>query len=359
MQAYSMVRDGDRREYLHRVLRTRRPGLSSRPVALAQHGTANRIQGVFLRKFLASVTARPAARDGGSIPGFPTLRILMAPLAVRIPPVRPAPSDRPPPYGASGGTEAAPLSPPAVADPGRSTVGLSTIARFVEQHGASPHHRAGEQRPLFELGHDLHAADASPFSPDLAQLTAVPRRPNQQAPEFFRNAPVGGRSQPPAGAALETFPRCWFGPLRGRPAAHSGVRGGSEQHRETRRLMDLAILRQGLRAPRGRRFASKAGIATAAAAAGRGGPVRARQAAARSRRPRQPAAQRAGTDKPDPVAARAGSESAAARHRPVRSGSAVPEAGSRRPGARQFGRGVDGRRQLHVYGRLRGRAWLA
>jgi len=154
------------------------------------------------------------------------------------------------------------------------------------------------------------------FSADLGELTGFLETKIQQAPEFFRNAPVVVDLSHLREAALD-FPLL-VGLLRGLGLLPIGVRGGSEQHRETARLMDLAILAQGSRGPAAA-VASKAGIATAApqpAAAPRAGTDRPQPVAQAA----QPAAQRAGTDKPDPVAAPGSAVSGKLVTRPVRSG---------------------------------------
>jgi len=123
------------------------------------------------------------------------------------------------------------------------------------------------------------------------------------------------------------------GLLRGLGLLPIGVRGGSEQHRETARLMDLAILSQGSRGP------------AAAVASKAGAPRRARR-----RRRHRAGGRTAGAHR-----CRARRE---ARHPPGAVGAAAlrPGRGPGRAGARQLGGGAHGRRNIHVYGVLRGRA---
>ena len=107
------------------------------------------------------------------------------------------------------------------------------------------------------------------FSADLGELSRFLETKIQQAPEFFRNAPVVVDLSHLPEVALD-FPLL-VGLLRGLGLLPIGVRGGSEQHRETARLMDLAILSQGSRGPTAA-VATKAG---APAAAQRSAPERA------------------------------------------------------------------------------------
>jgi septum site-determining protein MinC len=112
------------------------------------------------------------------------------------------------------------------------------------------------------------------FSADLGELSCFLETKIQQAPEFFRNAPVVVDLSHLPEVALD-FPLL-VGLLRGLGLLPIGVRGGSEQHRETARLMDLAILAQGARGP-GAAIAAKPGAPAAAPAPAsqRGAPERA------------------------------------------------------------------------------------
>jgi septum site-determining protein MinC len=164
------------------------------------------------------------------------------------------------------------------------------------------------------------------FGADLGELSRFLETKIEQAPEFFRNAPVVVDLSQLPDVALD-FPLL-VGLLRGLGLLPIGVRGGSEQHRETARLMDLAVLAQGSRGP-----------AAAAAAATRPGvaPV-----------PEKPAA-------PAPaVSATAGKIVT----RPVRSGQRLYAQGGDLVVLAPVSAGAelmaDG--HIHVYGPLRGRA---
>jgi len=85
------------------------------------------------------------------------------------------------------------------------------------------------------------------FGADLGELSRFLETKIAQAPEFFRNAPVVVDLGQLPDVALD-FPLL-VGLLRGLGLLPIGVRGGSEQHRETARLMDLAVLAQGSRGP--------------------------------------------------------------------------------------------------------------
>jgi len=85
------------------------------------------------------------------------------------------------------------------------------------------------------------------FGADLRALSRFLEDKIEQAPEFFRNAPVVVDLSQLPDVALD-FPLL-VGLLRGLGLLPIGVRGGSEQHRETARLMDLAVLAQGGRGP--------------------------------------------------------------------------------------------------------------
>ena len=85
------------------------------------------------------------------------------------------------------------------------------------------------------------------FGADLGALSRYLETKIQQAPEFFRNAPVVLDLSQLPDVALDV--PLLVGLLRGLGLLPIGVRGGSEQHRETARLMDLAILAQGSRGP--------------------------------------------------------------------------------------------------------------
>lgn len=101
------------------------------------------------------------------------------------------------------------------------------------------------------------------FGADLAELSRFLETKIRQAPEFFRNAPVVVDLSRLPEVALD-FPLL-VGLLRGQGLLPIGVRGGSEQHRETARLMDLAILSQGARGP-GAAIVPKGGGAAASPA---------------------------------------------------------------------------------------------
>ena len=164
------------------------------------------------------------------------------------------------------------------------------------------------------------------FGADLGELSRFLETKIAQAPEFFRNAPVVVDLSQLPDVALD-FPLL-VGLLRGLGLLPIGVRGGSEQHRETARLMDLAVLAQGSRGP-------------AAAAA-------------------RPAAAPAATEKPaappppPPVPAGGGKIVT----RPVRSGQRLSAQGGDLVVLAPVSAGAelmaDG--HIHVYGPLRGRA---
>jgi septum site-determining protein MinC len=124
------------------------------------------------------------------------------------------------------------------------------------------------------------------------------------------------------------------GLLRGLGLLPIGVRGGSEQHRETARLMDLAILSQGSRGP-------------AAAVASKAGAPAAGPPSAMSPRP--------GAERPAPAAAGPGGRLVT---RPVRSGQRLYAQGGDLVVLAPVSSGAelmaDG--NIHVYGVLRGRA---
>lgn len=166
------------------------------------------------------------------------------------------------------------------------------------------------------------------FAADLGELSRFLETKIAQAPEFFRNAPVVVDLSHLNEAALD-FPLL-VGLLRGLGLLPIGVRGGTEQHRETARLMDLAVLSQGSRGP-------AAAVASRPAAAG------------------APAAGRAAAEKPAPVAAAAGGKLVT---RPVRSGQRLYAQGGDLTVLAPVSSGAelmaDG--NIHVYGPLRGRA---
>ena len=172
------------------------------------------------------------------------------------------------------------------------------------------------------------------FGGDLGELSRFLETKIQQAPEFFRNAPVVVDLSHLAEVALD-FPLL-VGLLRGLGLLPIGVRGGSEQHRETARLMDLAILSQGSRGPAAA-VASKLGAA--AASPGSAAPAR-------------PAA-----DKPAPATPLAGAAGKLVT-RPVRSGQRLYAQGGDLVVLAPVSSGAelmaDG--NIHVYGVLRGRA---
>lgn len=165
------------------------------------------------------------------------------------------------------------------------------------------------------------------FSADLGELSRFLETKIQQAPEFFRNAPVVVDLSHLPEVALD-FPLL-VGLLRGLGLLPIGVRGGSEQHRETARLMDLAILSQGSRGP--------AAAVSAKAAA-----------------PAPAAAQRGAPEGPAPAAGPAGRLVT----RPVRSGQRLYAQGGDLVVLAPVSSGAelmaDG--NIHVYGPLRGRA---
>lgn len=166
------------------------------------------------------------------------------------------------------------------------------------------------------------------FAADLGELSRFLETKIAQAPEFFRNAPVVVDLSHLNEAALD-FPLL-VGLLRGLGLLPIGVRGGTEQHRETARLMDLAVLSQGSRGP-------AAAVATRPAAGG---------AAATARAP---------AEKPAPAAAAAGGKLVT---RPVRSGQRLYAQGGDLTVLAAVSSGAelmaDG--NIHVYGPLRGRA---
>jgi septum site-determining protein MinC len=173
------------------------------------------------------------------------------------------------------------------------------------------------------------------FSADLAELSRFLETKIQQAPEFFRNAPVVVDLSHLADVALD-FPLL-VGLLRGLGLLPIGVRGGSEQHRETARLMDLAVLAHGSRGPTAT-VSSKAGASGAAA---------------------QPAAaQRAVAERPAPVAAPGPGPAGKLVTRPVRSGQRLYAQGGDLVVLAPVSSGAelmaDG--NIHIYGPLRGRA---
>jgi septum site-determining protein MinC len=167
------------------------------------------------------------------------------------------------------------------------------------------------------------------FSADLGELSCFLETKIQQAPEFFRNAPVVVDLSHLPEVALD-FPLL-VGLLRGLGLLPIGVRGGSEQHRETARLMDLAILSQGSRGP-------AAAVSTKAAAPA----------------PAPAAAQRGAPERPAPAAGPAGRLVT----RPVRSGQRLYAQGGDLVVLAPVSSGAelmaDG--NIHVYGPLRGRA---
>jgi len=165
------------------------------------------------------------------------------------------------------------------------------------------------------------------FSADLGELSCFLETKIQQAPEFFRNAPVVVDLSHLPEVALD-FPLL-VGLLRGLGLLPIGVRGGSEQHRETARLMDLAILSQGSRGP-------------AAAVSAKGAA------------PAPAAAQHGAAERPAPAAGPAGKLVT----RPVRSGQRLYAQGGDLVVLAPVSSGAelmaDG--NIHVYGPLRGRA---
>jgi septum site-determining protein MinC len=164
------------------------------------------------------------------------------------------------------------------------------------------------------------------FGADLGELSRFLETKIEQAPEFFRNAPVVVDLSQLPDVALD-FPLL-VGLLRGLGLLPIGVRGGSEQHRETARLMDLAVLAQGSRGP-------------AAAAATRPAPAPV---------PEKPAA-----PAPVPVTPAAAGKIVT---RPVRSGQRLYAQGGDLVVLAPVSAGAelmaDG--HIHVYGPLRGRA---
>ena len=176
------------------------------------------------------------------------------------------------------------------------------------------------------------------FSADLGELSLFLETKIQQAPEFFRNAPVVVDLGQLPEVAVD-FPLL-VGLLRGLGLLPIGVRGGSEQHRETARLMDLAILAQGSRGP------------AAAVASGAGGPAAQPHPA--------PAAQRVGPEKERPGPAPTATPAVAGKlvTRPVRSGQRLYAQGGDLVVLAPVSSGAelmaDG--NIHVYGPLRGRA---
>lgn len=176
------------------------------------------------------------------------------------------------------------------------------------------------------------------FGGDLGELSRFLETKIEQAPEFFRNAPVVVDLSHLPEVALD-FPLL-VGLLRGLGLLPIGVRGGSEQHRETARLMDLAILSQGSRGPAAA-VASKAGTAPS--------PVPAPP-------PARPAGERPAAAAPSaaPLAGPAGRLVT----RPVRSGQRLYAQGGDLVVLAPVSSGAelmaDG--NIHVYGVLRGRA---
>jgi septum site-determining protein MinC len=170
------------------------------------------------------------------------------------------------------------------------------------------------------------------FDADLGELSRFLETKIQQAPEFFSNAPVVVDLSHLPEVALD-FPLL-VGLLRGLGLLPIGVRGGSEQHRETARLMDLAILSQGSRGP-------------AAAVASKAGAPAAGPPSATSPRP--------GAERPAPAAAGPGGRLVT---RPVRSGQRLYAQGGDLVVLAPVSSGAelmaDG--NIHVYGVLRGRA---
>ena len=170
------------------------------------------------------------------------------------------------------------------------------------------------------------------FDADLGELSRFLETKIQQAPEFFRNAPVVVDLSHLPEVALD-FPLL-VGLLRGLGLLPIGVRGGSEQHRETARLMDLAILSQGSRGP-------------AAAVASKAGAPAAGPPSATSPRP--------GAERLAPTAAGPAGRLVT---RPVRSGQRLYAQGGDLVVLAPVSSGAelmaDG--NIHVYGVLRGRA---
>lgn len=171
------------------------------------------------------------------------------------------------------------------------------------------------------------------FSADLGELSRFLETKIQQAPEFFRNAPVVVDLSHLNEAALD-FPLL-VGLLRGLGLLPIGVRGGSDQHRETARLMDLAVLSQGSRGPAAA-VAAKPGAPTATPAP----------------------APRGGGDRSAPAAAAAAGAAGKLVTRPVRSGQRLYAQGGDLVVLAPVSSGAelmaDG--NIHVYGPLRGRA---
>jgi septum site-determining protein MinC len=180
---------------------------------------------------------------------------------------------------------------------------------------------------------------------DLGELSRFLEPKIQQAPAFFRNAPVVIDLTRLPDVRLD-FPLL-VGLLRGLGMLPIGVRGGSETHKETARLMDLAILSQG-----GKRSAAIPGEPAADAPSA---PKRATAAATAKEQPPKeaPAAQPAAAA-PAPEPERAGKVVT----RPVRSGQRVYAAGGDLIVLAPVSAGAelmaDG--HVHVYGALRGRA---
>ncbi len=166
------------------------------------------------------------------------------------------------------------------------------------------------------------------FGADLGELSRFLEAKIEQAPEFFRNAPVVVDLSQLPDVALD-FPLL-VGLLRGLGLLPIGVRGGSEQHRETARLMDLAVLAQGSRGPAAAAAAARPAAAPAPAVA------------------EKPAA-------PAQVAAAAAGKVVT---RPVRSGQRLYAQGGDLVVLAPVSAGAelmaDG--HIHVYGALRGRA---
>ncbi len=180
---------------------------------------------------------------------------------------------------------------------------------------------------------------------DLGELSRFLEPKIQQAPAFFRNAPVVIDLTRLPDVRLD-FPLL-VGLLRGLGMLPIGVRGGSETHKETARLMDLAILSQG-----GKRATPVLAEPTAEPPGAAARPAR---AAVPSAPPKEapPAAQPAAAPAP-PEPERAGKVVT----RPVRSGQRVYAAGGDLIVLAPVSAGAelmaDG--HVHVYGALRGRA---
>jgi septum site-determining protein MinC len=174
---------------------------------------------------------------------------------------------------------------------------------------------------------------------DLGELSRFLEPKIQQAPAFFRNAPVVIDLTRLPDVRLD-FPLL-VGLLRGLGMLPIGVRGGSETHKETARLMDLAILSQG----------GKRGTAL---------PVDSAPEAPATARTGTPAAETPARQVPAPQAAPAPEPERAGKvvTRPVRSGQRVYAAGGDLIVLAPVSAGAelmaDG--HIHVYGALRGRA---